>query len=157
MFSWSESLYNHASFTLELLRLFADLTDAVDFSWSAACALKKKLIISVSIQSIEKKDIKFIQIRWGMNNITSVFYSQGHIHYLFIATCWVWCQLAVLWLRSCWCLFRERVKIYFAMCTFTGFMWTGCLIGTHLGAFLRLGFFQGLQSVLQGIVNSWLS
>ena len=65
----SEGPYSQTSFTFELLRSLADLAEDVGFKWSASRALKKKLSVSVSIQSIEKLNINFIQIMWGMNNI----------------------------------------------------------------------------------------
>ena len=99
-FPWRENLYNHAFFTLELLGSFADLADAVDFNWSAARTLKKKLIVSVSIQSIKKQNINLIQIRWGMINIIASIHFCFNYKVIFITSPWPLVESAALWLCS---------------------------------------------------------
>ena len=96
----SEGPYSQTSFTFELLRSFADLAEAVGFKLSASRALKKKLSVSVSIQSIEKLNINVIQIMWGMNNIIASIHFCFNYKVIFITSPWPLVESAALWLCS---------------------------------------------------------
>ena len=93
----SEGPYSQTSFTFELLRSFADLAEAVGFKWSAYCALKKKWCVSVSIQ---KQNINFIQIMWGMNNIIASIHFCFNHKVIFITSSWPLVDSCANWLWS---------------------------------------------------------
>ena len=96
----SEGPYSQTSFTFELLRSLADLAEDVGFKWSASRALKKKLSISVSIKSLEKQNINFIQIMWGMNNIIASIHFCFNHKVIFITSSWPLVDSCANWLWS---------------------------------------------------------